>query len=103
MRPTPTWHWQKKIRRNNGEDNCDIKNHGNDYIFKRNGIEPTDYMKEVAVSAIKALRLDFGAVDMAVVGEECFVFEVNTAPGLTGTTIDNYKSFFEKGLQHVRI
>ena len=38
------------------------------------------------------LGLDFGAVDIGhrLIDNKLFVFEINTAPGITGTTLDNY-------------
>ncbi len=54
-------------------------------------------MREIAHQAIKALGLDFGAVD---IGERedgsRIVLEVNKAPGLEGGTIEAYKRTIEK-------
>jgi glutathione synthase/RimK-type ligase-like ATP-grasp enzyme len=38
------------------------------------------------------MGLDFGAVDIGhrLIDNQFFVFEVNTAPGLEGTTLDKY-------------
>ena len=58
--------------------------------------------------AINACQLDFGAIDMAYVynehsGEhEAYVIEVNSAPGLEGTTLHNYVSYFQNGENHER-
>ena len=42
--------------------------------------------------AIKVLGLDFGAVDIIYNKQEdkWYVLEVNTAPGIYGTTLDKY-------------
>ncbi|MNY81884.1 hypothetical protein D3C86_2236870 [compost metagenome] len=42
--------------------------------------------------AVNALGLDFGAADVIWNDhrKQAFVLEVNTAPGLTGTTLEKY-------------
>jgi D-alanine-D-alanine ligase-like ATP-grasp enzyme len=48
--------------------------------------------------AIKSLGLDFGAIDM-IYNErrnQYYVLEVNTACGLTGTTLDKYVEVFKE-------
>ena len=94
--------WQMKKRRNGAESSTDVRNHGNDYVFCRNVDPPSEDAFEVAKNAIIALGLDFGAVDMAITPEGPLVIEVNTAPGLEGTTLTNYISYFENGTEHVR-
>jgi glutathione synthase/RimK-type ligase-like ATP-grasp enzyme len=44
------------------------------------------------LAAVSALGLDFGAVDIIWNEREdkCYVLEVNTAPGLQGSTLENY-------------
>lgn len=79
-----------------------ICTHTNGYVFGF-ATAPSDVAKQ-AIDAVKALGLDFGAVDVIskqsdhriMMGmceftvPEGYVLEVNTAPGLTGTTITNY-------------
>lgn len=70
-----------------------IRNHSNGFIFARN--EDHDIPEDVtvqAVTAVNALGLDFGAVDVIWNEhyEKAYVLEVNTAPGLVGTTLENY-------------
>ena len=52
---------------------------------------PDDVTKQ-ALLAVDGLGLDFGAVDVGWNQhyQEATVYEVNTAPGLTGTTLDKY-------------
>lgn len=69
-----------------------IRNLVNGWVFCRdNVIRPPD-MDRLAIESCCALGLDFGAVD--VIWNErdnkCYVLEVNTAPGLEGTTLSNY-------------
>lgn len=81
----------QKKQRNNTVCNQDIRNHNNGWVFCREGISyPTD-LTVVAISAIKALGLNFGAVDIGVTSDnKVVVFEVNTAPDITGTTLKSY-------------
>ena len=69
-----------------------IRNHSNGYVFCRGDIEEPHDLRGVATSAVSALGLDFGAVD--VIWSEgldrCFVLEVNTACGLEGSTVNKY-------------
>lgn len=72
------------------EFNADIRNHNNGWVFARVDIELPDYVGREAVKAIEALGLDFGAVDIISNGDYASVLEVNTAPGLEGTTFNKY-------------
>ena len=69
-----------------------IRNHANGFVFCRDDIiEPTD-LRTTAIQAVASLGLDFGAVDM-VWNEhynKSYALEVNTAPGLEGTTLETY-------------
>lgn len=69
-----------------------IRNHNNGYVFCRGDIEEPDDLRGVAVSAVNALNLDFGAVDIVwnEAHDQCYALEVNTACGLEGSTIDKY-------------
>lgn len=73
-----------------------IRNLANGYIFARNEVTPPDDVLEQARKVFEVLPLDFGAVD--VIWNEkrksAYVLEVNTAPGLEGSTIESYKSAF---------
>lgn len=53
--------------------------HGYAFVFCRNAPEA---LNQVAVDAIRALDLDFGAVDIVEQDEKYSVLEVNTAPGV---------------------
>ncbi len=86
---------QRKARNRDIADedvNWQIRNHSNGFIFAREGVTLPQAALEQAVEAVSALSLDFGAVDM-IYNERrdtYYVLEVNTAPGLEGTTLEKY-------------
>ncbi len=68
-----------------------IRNLENGWIYARAGLEISEDVKQACIKACNLLQLDFGAVDCAVDDEGKYViFEVNTAPGLEGTTLTSY-------------
>lgn len=85
-----------KCKRNGDTETGDyIRNHSRGYIFARNSVKIPDSVRSnlssLAVSTISALGLDFGAVDIIRSTEnKLYVLEVNTAPGLDGTTLRAY-------------
>ncbi len=97
---------QRKARRRDvadGDVNWKVRNHANGFIFARNaealGEIPEDVLVQ-ATQAVSSIGLDFGAADV-VFNERsglAYVLEVNTSPGLEGSTLDNYVNAFN-GLQ----
>jgi glutathione synthase/RimK-type ligase-like ATP-grasp enzyme len=92
---------QKKRRLEVPDDKIDwqIRNAHNGWVFTRGGVSPPSCVLDAAVDAVAALGLDFGAVDIGynIKGGAGTVYEVNTAPGLEGSTLDSYyKAFVEK-------
>lgn len=90
---------QRKARSREVPDedvNWQIRNHGNGFVFVREGVEVPDVAKDMAVAAVECLGLDFGAVDMIYNSwrDQYYVLEVNTAPGLEGTTLERYAEAF---------
>lgn len=69
-----------------------IRNLSNGWVYCRDNIVSPPDLDGLAISACTALGLDFGAVDIIWNEKEnkCYVLEVNTAPGLQGTTLENY-------------
>ena len=83
----------KKRKKNDAANyNKYIRVHGNGWVFCRNDIVLSEGLKSLAINAVKALGLDFGAVDIVSKSDgEAKVLEVNTAPSLSGpTTLKSY-------------
>lgn len=85
---------QKRLR--NGERTREgrsryIRSHNEGWVFAREGVRVPEQARGIACSACAGLGLTFGAVDLAVNKDgEIRVFEVNTAPGIEGTTVTKY-------------
>ena len=76
--------------------NWNVRNTANGFVFQRENLNVPPACEAAAVAAVSALGLDFGAVD--VIWNEhhraAFVLEVNTAPGVEGTTVTKYTQAF---------
>lgn len=71
--------------------NWQVRNHENGFIFVRGSGTPNAEAQRQAVAAVRHLGLDFGAVDLIETSSGAFyVLEVNTAPGLEGSTVNHY-------------
>lgn len=85
---------QKRKKREVDNDDVDykVRNHANGWVYCRDNLEYSDSILSDATSAVAALGLDFGAVD--IIWNEhhgrSYVLEVNTAPGLEGSTLGKY-------------
>lgn len=91
---------QEKRKRSGADANSRIQNLANGYVFCRGDIYQDAARDELAVKAVNSLGLDFGAVDMIYNSRlgKYFVLEVNTAPGLEGTTLERYAKAFKEYL-----
>ena len=80
-----------------GNVDFQIRNLANGFIFARNDLKdvPADVVDQ-AKRALAMTGLDFGAVDVIWNHrhEQAFVLEVNTAPGLEGSTLEDYATMF---------
>lgn len=93
---------QKKKRKDfDGEINTKIRNYANGWVYCRDDIVVPEDLRTQAILAVNAIGLDFGAVDIIYNEKEnkSYVLEINTAPGLEGTTIEVYKNAILKNLQ----
>ena len=87
---------QKKRRQEHENPNWQVRNLANGFIYAREGVNPPECVLDVARRALACTDLDFGAVDVIYNAREnrAYVLEINTAPGITGTTVENYVNFF---------
>lgn len=79
-----------------GEVNTQIRNHQNGWVYCRENLEIPEDLKTQAIKSVRALGLDFGAVDLIYNQRQnkSYVLEVNCAPGLEGSTVEKYKEAF---------
>lgn len=88
-------HVQQKKRRNGYKENPNyadnVRNLASGWVFATDGVEVSDACQDASISAVKALGLDFGGVDIVEDKDgNAYVIEVNTACGLQGTTVEKY-------------
>jgi len=86
---------QEKRKRAGVEiENHRVRNLANGYVFCRDEVVEPDGLRELAIQATNALGYTIGAVDIAWNEhyDRLVVFEVNSNPGLQGTTLDNYSN-----------
>lgn len=81
----------------------EVRNLKNGWIFARENVFLPEGANELAIKVLNTIGLDFGAVDMALdMNGHMKIFEVNSAPGLEGTTLLSYataiKSYMEESL-----
>ncbi len=84
---------QEKRKRNGTGGRGHVWNHGNDFVFCRQNVNPPECVLDASRKAVEALGLDFGGVDVGYDQREnkAVVFEINTAPGIDNTTLTKYK------------
>lgn len=69
----------------------DVRNYASGYIFIRDNIDVPQEVQDAAKNAVAFYGLHFGAVDIGWhPNRGAVVYEVNTAPGLTGTSLQTY-------------
>ena len=89
---------QQKVAKK-GQEPLDwkIRSHQNGFIYQRQGIDVPMACRGSALACLAKTGLDFGAVDVIYTKDErVYVLEINTAPGLEGQTVLDYKAFFEE-------
>jgi|SRR3990167_6341417 len=91
---------QRKARRPSVSDelvNWYVRNVDNGFIYVRNDVHPPQNVIGEAITAMEVLGLDFGAVDVVHSRNDlAYILEVNTAPGLEGTTLRKYADYFRE-------
>jgi hypothetical protein len=83
---------KRKKRGHESERDTRIRNVQNGYVYCREGITPPAGIDTLAINAVKACSYQYGAVDIIFNEKrnQCYVLEVNSRPGLMGTTLRKY-------------
>ena len=91
---------KKKKRGFDGDRDTRIRNVANGYVYTRNDIVEPSGIRELAIKAVECLSYSYGAVDIIYneKQDKCFVLEVNSRPGLMGTTLINYVNAIKEQL-----
>lgn len=92
---------QRKARKldvPNEEVDWRIRNLNGGFIYQRQDIDVPDVVTDVALKVFDQTGLDFGAVDIIYQESKnkAFALEINTAPGLSGTTLEKYVEMFKE-------
>lgn len=85
---------QQKKKKRGFEDqrNTRIRNLHNGYVYTRADIVEPEGLQQLAVDAVAACGYSYGACDIIYNEKQnkCFVLEVNSRPGLMGSTVNVY-------------
>ena len=78
------------------ETNTLIRNIHTGWVYCREEFQLPTIARNLSIQAVQAVGLDFGAVDLIYNKHynKFFILEINTAPGLDGTTLSNYIQAF---------
>ena len=95
---------EKRKRSDLPEDfqaNFQVRNHQTGWVYCRENVTEPGELRGMAQRTVQELQLDFGAVDIIwnEKRNECYCLEVNTAPGLEGSTVDKYATAFVSKLK----
>jgi glutathione synthase/RimK-type ligase-like ATP-grasp enzyme len=83
---------KRKKKEFGNERDTRVRNLANGYVFCRDGVVEPPGLRDLAVSAARALGYSLGAVDIAFNerNAQLYVLEVNAAPGMQGSTLVTY-------------
>jgi hypothetical protein len=94
---------QKKRRKGfTGQVDPKIRSYDNGWVFCRQGVQAPECVLTQSLAAVSSLGLDFGATDVGwnEMKQEAMIYEVNTAPGLEGTTTKKYAQAIREYYNH---
>jgi Inositol 1,3,4-trisphosphate 5/6-kinase ATP-grasp domain len=83
--------------------NWRVRNLANGFVYARQDVALPEAVKVAALAVANVSGLDFGAYDVIYnkKDDKAYVLEVNTAPGLAGTTVKNYAAALLAFIQKV--
>lgn len=92
---------QRKARKLDVPDqkvNWRIRNHDNGFIFARGNLEAPQRVMDLAKNCCENFGLDIAGVDVLYRAKEnkAMILEVNSAPGIEGTTVEKYAKALRK-------
>lgn len=75
---------------------ADVRNLASNWIYRTGNLKRLERVEQLAISAVNALGLDFGAVDIIMdENGDVYILEINCAPGLGNQdTVDAYAEAF---------
>lgn len=85
---------QRKARRQDAENpNWQVRNHQNGFIYQHENVQIPEVVESAALTCFDKTNLHFGAVDVIYNENDnrAYVLEINTAPGLSGLSIERYR------------
>lgn len=95
---------QEKRKRTDFEGDTDyaVRNHHTGWVYCREDVAVSDVRDGIAIRAVGVLGLEFGAVDIIYNehSDAYILLEINTAPGLEGTTVEKYSAAFTEAVQN---
>jgi len=96
---------RKKRDWNDSDRSIRIRNSNNGYVYCRDDLNPPDGITTLAINAVNACSYTYGAVDIIYneKRDQCYVLEVNSRPGLMGTTLDKYSEALIKQFELRRL
>jgi hypothetical protein len=87
----------RKVPRDGATPHAWVRSLDGGWRILYNGFKSKQSMREIAVGAVEALGLDFGAVDLGRKEDRSLiVLEVNRAPGLSEGTVNSYVNAIEE-------
>lgn len=91
---------EEKRRRRGTDGDSKVRNTANGYVFCRGDIVEPDNLRDTALAAVRALGRSYGGVDVIwnETKNQCYVLEVNSRPGMEGTTVEKYADAIVRSL-----
>lgn len=81
---------KKRRRADKPDASSFIKNYENGWVFCRDGVFLPEQVRRIAIDSTRAMGLHFGALDIVMKNDMPYVLEINTAPGIEGSTLNSY-------------